>query len=378
MSPDGRRSVSTVALTRLGDGGQDHSVRVAITSIMQPQEANLTETSKPKLADRIKSTLRKVRDAVVRPAADVVARFKGEAGEIDFSVDFGTDTVWATQAQIADLFAIDRSGVAKHLKKLFESEELDEKAVCANFARTADDGKTYDVQHYNLDAVLAIGFKVNSRRAAAFRKWASKVLKGYIEDGYALNGKRLDSDPAALLKLAQTVRSIRTSEKNLYAQVRETFKECSIDYDASDKAARTFFAESQDVFHFAASEKTAIEIILTRADAEKPNMGLTTVGNKMPTAADVTVAKNYCSEAELRKMELIGEGWLLYAEGMAMQGKQVSMQRLLDKLRELVVLNEFPVFPGYKRGGPSRDQANEHAKGQLALFKTHGNRLPAA
>jgi hypothetical protein len=327
----------------------------------------------------LRSRIRNAIDAVKnygKVTLDAIARFKSDdATEIDFSVDFGTDTVWATQAQIADLFGVTKQNVSTHLKNLFAEGELDEDSVVKETLTTAADGKGYKTSIYNLDAILAVGYRVSGKKATAFRKWASTVLKGYIEDGYALNGKRLDTDPAALLKLAQTVRSIRTSEKNLYSQVRETFKECAIDYDSSSKLARTFFAASQDVFHYAASEKTAIEIIIARADASKPNMGMTTVGNKMPTAADVTVAKNYCTEAELRKMELIGEAWLLYAEGMAMQNKQVSMQRLLDKLTDLVETHEFPVFPGYKRGGPNREAANDHAKTQLQLFKKTGNRL---
>lgn len=306
---------------------------------------------------------------------DALASFKSDGKQIDFPIDFDADTVWSTQDQIADLFGIERSVVSKHLKTLLDDGEL-EGSVCAKFARTGSDGKTYEVQHYSLDAILAVGFKVNSKKASAFRKWASTVLKGYIQDGYALNGKRLNSDPAALLKLAQEVRAIRTSEKNLYTQVRETFAQCSIDYDKDDPAARTFFATSQDSFHFAASEQTAVQIIMSRADANKPNMGLTALGNRTPTAADVTVAKNYCSPDELRKMELIGEAWLLYAEGMAIQGKQVSMQRLLEKLKELVAQYEFPVFPGYAGGGPRRPDADKFAKAQLELFKKQGKQLP--
>lgn len=338
----------------------------------------MTDEKKPRWVAGIKDALQKVRN-FGRTAVDAIARYKSDdGGEVDFGIDFAGDTVWATQDQIAAVFLKDKSTIAKHIKTIFADGELNEDQVMAKIATTGPDGKTYQVAHYNLDMILSVGYRANGPRATAFRKWASTVLKGYIEEGYALNGNRLNSDPAALLKLAQTVRSIRTSEKNLYAQVKETFKECAIDYDGSSSLARQFFAKSQDVFHYAASEKTAIEIILSRADASKPNMGMTTVGNKMPTVADVTVAKNYCTESELRKMELIGEAWLLFAEGMAMQNKQVSMQRLLDKLTDLVETHEFPVFPGYKRSGPSRDMANDHAKAQLLLFKKTGNQLPPA
>lgn len=332
---------------------------------------------KRSLKQRLKDTVKNAADAAVELVKSVVhfdalAKFKDGPNEIDFPIDFGHDTVWATQQQMADLFGVDQSVVARHIRSAFESGELDEtEATHAKIASVRNEGDrqvSRSISHYSLDVVLAVGYKVNSKKATAFRKWASTVLKGYIEDGYALNGKRLNSDPAALLRLAQEVRAIRTSEKNLYTQVRETFAQCAIDYDKDDPAARTFFATSQDVFHFAAAAQTAVQIIMSRADASKPQMGLTSVGNKMPTASDVTIAKNYCSDVELRKMEIIGEAWLLYAEGMAMQGKQVSMERLLAKLTDLVKTHEFPVFPGY-RGGPTRAQANEHAKGQLELFK---------
>lgn len=300
---------------------------------------------------------------------DAFAKFKTDSTEINFPIDFDQDTVWATQAQMSDLFGVTKPTINEHLKTIFKSNELDESSVIRKSRITALDGKSYETNLYNLDAIIAVGYRVNSKKATEFRKWATTILKGYIQDGYALNGKRLNSDPAALLKLAQEVRSIRTSEKNLYAQVRETFAQCAIDYDKDDPAARTFFASSTDIFHYAASSQTASEIILARADANKPNMGLTALGNRTPTKADVIVAKNYCTPSELRKMELIGEAWLLYAEGMAMQGKQVSMERLLAKLRDLVAQYEFPVFGGYRPGIPRREVVNTHAKSQLELFR---------
>ncbi len=332
---------------------------------------NETPSKKRSFTERLKATastfISHIKNAI---QFDALAKFKSGTTELDFPVDFGGDTVWATQDQIAALFERDKSVIAKHIKSILDEGELDENSVMAKIATTASDGKTYQVLHYSLDMVLSVGYRVSSPKATEFRKWASKILKGYIQDGYALNGKKLNSDPAALLKLAQEVRAIRTSEKNLYSQVRETFAQCAIDYDKDDPSARTFFSSSQEIFHYAASNKTASEIILSRADAAKPNMGLTALGNRKPTVADITVAKNYCTPDELRKMELIGEAWLLYAEGMAMQGKQVSMARLLTKLRELVIQYEFPVFEGYKSGTPRRDTVNQFARSQLELFRS--------
>lgn len=333
---------------------------------------------KKNLRDRIKSGVAKAAEFVKGfTGFDALAVFKADNQEVSLPVDFEADTVWATQDQMASLFGVDQSVVARHIKSVFDGEVDESPATHAKFASVRKEGSRKverEISHYNLDVILAVGYRVSSKKATEFRKWASTVLKGYIQDGYALNGKRLNSDPAALLKLAQEVRAIRTSEKNLYTQVRETFAQCAIDYDKGDPAARTFFATSQDTFHYAASGQTAVQIIMSRADASKPNMGAVGLGNRMPTATDVTVAKNFCSSDELRKMELIGEAWLLYAEGMAMQGKQVSMQRLLDKLKELVAQYEFPVFPGYN-GGPNRDAANKFAKAQLELFKKQ-SRLP--
>ncbi|MBO9108916.1 virulence RhuM family protein [Agrobacterium sp. S2/73] len=303
---------------------------------------------------------------------DALANYKVGSADVALPIDLEQETVWATYEQIADLFGTQSPAVIKHVSNIFSEGELEREATTSKMEVVRMEGQRQvrrSIEHFNLDVILAVGYRVNSKRATEFRKWASGVLKGYIQDGYALNGKRLNSDPAALLNLAREVRAIRTSEMNLYTQVRETFAQCSIDYDKDDPAARKFFADSQNVFHFAASELTASQILLNRADASKPNMGLVGLGNQKPTAKDVTVAKNYCTPEELRKMELIGESWLLYAEGMAMQGKQVSMQRLLDKLTDLVEMHEFPVFPGYK-GIPQKATADAHAKAQYELFKT--------
>lgn len=237
---------------------------------------------------------------------DAFASFRSEGKEITFPIDFDGDTVWATQAQMADLFGVTKQNISLHLKNLFETNELEESSVVKDSLTTAADGKAYRTTFYNLDAILAVGFKVNSKKAVAFRKWAATVLKGYIQDGYALNGKRLNSDPAALLKLAQEVRAIRTSEKNLYTQVRETFAHCSIDYDKDDPAARTFFATCQDSFHYAASEKTAVQLIMSRADAEAPNMGLTALGNRKPTSGTLQWPRTTAPPKNSRRCSLSG------------------------------------------------------------------------
>ncbi|PZU22468.1 MAG: hypothetical protein DI589_11285 [Shinella sp.] len=327
------------------------------------------------MAGIFKKVISKVTSAV-KSTFDAFASFNSDGGEIAFPIDFEHDTVWATYDQMAALFGTQVPAIVKHVSNIYEEGELERSATTSKMEVVRNEGGRQVkrmMDHFNLDVILAVGYRVSGKKATEFRKWASTILKGYIEKGYALNGNKLNSDPAALLRLAQEVRAIRTSEKNLYTQVRETFAQCAIDYDKDDPAARRFFADSQNVFHYAASEKTAAEIIVSRADASRPNMGMLGLGNRTPVAADVTVAKNYCSDVELRKMELIGESWLLYAEGMAMQGKQVSMERLLNKLSELVETHEFPVFPGYQNG-VRKAVADAHAKTQYELFKANGRK----
>lgn len=308
---------------------------------------------------------------------DLTAKYKVEDTdkEVSFPIDMEGDTVWATQAQMAELFGVQQPIISKHIADIYEEGEADKAATYSKMELVRQEGERSvkrQIDHYNLDVILAVGYRVSGKKATAFRKWATGVLKGYIQDGYALDGKRLENDPTALLKLAQEVRAIRTSEKALYLQVREVFSMMAIDYDKDADEARRFFASAQDIMHYASSEKTATEIIVERADASKPNMGITALGNMKPTAKDVTVAKNYCSADELRKMEIIGESFLLYAESLAAQQKQVSMARLLSKFQEMVGFYEYPVFRGYGPGRPTRDQANRHAKAQYEMFKRNG------
>jgi hypothetical protein len=203
-----------------------------------PQKENRTIGLRNRVAGAI-STARKATTRVLKEVAqlDFFARFKSPdvPTEIDFPIDLGRSTVWATQAQIAALFDVDRTVISRHIKNILEDKELDdEEATSAKFARVQIEGGkevSREIEHFSLGMILAVGYRVSGKKAAEFRRWASRVLRGYIEEGYALNGKRLRADPDALSRLAQQVREIRTSEQQLYARVRETFKACSIDYD---------------------------------------------------------------------------------------------------------------------------------------------------
>jgi hypothetical protein len=323
----------------------------------------------------IKKVVEKVKEAA---QLDFFASFRASDSEpvIDFPIDMGRDTVWATQKQMAALFGVDEKTVQQYIENVFARKELPETDHRAQISLPPANNNTKheEVSHYSLDVIFTVGYRIDGGRAAEFRTWANNVLRGLVQDGYALDGRRLNSDPSALRNLAAEVRAIRTSEKNIYEQVREAFKACSIDYDGNSQEARSFFAQSQDRFHYAISERTAAQIILERANHKMPNMGMTAIGNQKPNAALAKVAKNYMTADELRTMELLGEQWLLFAESMAQRQKPVSMQRLITKLDELIAVMEYKTFPGYQGRG-NREAADAHAKKELELYQ-QAQRLP--
>lgn len=229
-------------------------------------------------------------------------------GEAKVEVFFQNENIWLTQKRMADLFGVDRSVITKHLKNIFESGELSEESVCAKIAHTAEDGKKYQTNYYNLDAILSVGYRVNSAQATQFRIWASKVLKEYMLKGFAMDDDRLKNGQYFgkdyFQELLERVRSIRTSERRIYLQITDIFKECSIDYDSNSQITKDFYATVQNKFHYAITGQTAAEIVYTKADKEKPFMGLTTWKNAPKgriVKSDTTVAKNYLSEKEIKK-----------------------------------------------------------------------------
>jgi hypothetical protein len=317
----------------------------------------------------ITRVIRKAKEGLSNIATQLelaLVRFRSEKSDIEFNIDITQETVWASQAQMADLFDIDRSVITKHLKNIFESKELSEDRVCAEFAHTGADGKTYQVKHYNLDAILSVGYRVSSAKATAFRQWATKTLRAYIVDGFALNETRLRDDPHALKKLAAKVRALRADEKNIYASVRECFKISASDYDKDSQETKSFYALLQDKFHFAVAGRTASQIILDRADHLQVDMGLKTMKGSIPALNDATVAKNYLDHDELYTLHLLCEQFLLYAESRALRGQKMTMGELSRKLDALLVTNEYPVFREYK--DYLRTRAVQHAQAELASY----------
>lgn len=277
-------------------------------------------TDKKPLGQRILDKARSFKTTVTDFVQyDLFGKFKVGTTEIAFPVDVTGDTVWATYEQMATLFGVQSPAVIKQVNALYAAGELDREATASKMEVVQNEGGRQVrriIEHFNLDVILAVGYKISGPRAAEFRKWASQILKNYIVEGYALNGKRLAGDPAALFKLAQEVRSLRQSEKSRYEQVREAFKLCALDYDKDASEARTFYAQCQDMFHYAVSEATAAQIVYRRCDASKPNLGMLSLGNKAPTFQDARVAKFYLTGEELRAMEILGEQWLLYGDGI--------------------------------------------------------------
>lgn len=278
-------------------------------------------------------------------------RFDGENAPVDLNFDWSHETVWATQRQIADLFGRDRDTVGKHITTIFEEGELEQSATTDKFAVVRLEGGrqvTREVEHYNLDVILSVGYRVSSTKATEFRKWATQTLRRYITDGYALNESRLRSDPNALRDLAAKVRALRSEEKTIYQAVRDCFMIAATDYDKTSPKVQSFYAKLQDKFLYAITQKTASELILARADAAKHNMGVQTTKGTTPTKQEAKVGKNYLESDELYVLHILCEQFLLYAESRAIRGYSMTMDELAAKLDELLATNDYPVFNGYR------------------------------
>lgn len=283
---------------------------------------------------------------------------------VEFRIDPEHQTLWATQADMAAAFGIDQSVISRHISGIFQDEELEPEN---SMQKLHSAGSKKPVNHYNLDVVIAVGYRVSSKQGTLFRKWATKVLAGYASGGYALDVHRLEHDPVALANLGAQIRSIRQSEQVAYQKVRDVFKASASDYDKDSEQARRFFAMAQDKFHYAVTRRTSAETILDRASAEKPNMGLTTFSGETPSTADVTIGKNYLTAEELAFLENICEQFLLFCETQAMRGKQMTMEEISFRLNTILQANDYPVLFEYQSA--SRDKANTFARAELDKYR---------
>jgi len=262
------------------------------------------------------------------------------------------ETVWLTQQKIADLFGVQRPAITKHLKNIFETGELQEAAVCSKMELTASDGKVYKTQFYNLDAIISVGYRVNSTQATHFRIWATERLKEYIIKGFTMDDERLKNPNNVFGKdyfeeqLAR-IRDIRSSERRFYQKITDIYSRCSADYDIDSLVTKDFFATVQNKMHWAITGQTAAEIIAARADSSKENMGLTNWKNAPKGAirkTDTGIAKNYLDESELDGLNRIVSMYLDYAESQARKGVVMFMKDWVTKLDAFLQFNEEAVL----------------------------------
>jgi hypothetical protein len=278
--------------------------------------------------------------------------YRSATGDIKVEARIIDENIWLSQDQLATLFVVDRTVITKHLRNIFASQELFQETVCAIFAHTASDGKSYQKKFYNLDAIIAVGYRVNSIQATHFRIWATQVLKEYIIKGFAMDDERLKNPQAVFGKdyfeeqLAR-VRDIRSSERRFYQKITDIYSQCSADYSKDSDITKQFFATVQNKLHWAISHQTAAEIIYTRADSNKENMGLTNWKHAPQgriRKSDVIVAKNYLDAQELESLNLIVAMYLDFAELQAKNGKIMYMKDWINKLNAFLQFNEKDIL----------------------------------
>ena len=286
------------------------------------------------------------------------------------------ETIWATQKQMAELFGVQRPAITKHLKNIFKSGELDESSVSSILEHTAADGKKYQTKYYNLDAIIAVGYRVNSKRATQFRIWATKVLREFIIKGFVLDDERLKQgkyfEKDYFDELLERVRSIRASERRIYQKITDVFAECSIDYDPKSEITRNFYANIQNKFHYAITGKTAAEIIYEKANKYKLNMGLTTWKNSPKgriLKSDVTVAKNYLSQKEIKELERTISSFFDYIERLIEKRKTFTMEEFANAVDKFLEFNEYEILDGF--GKVSHQKALKKAYSEYDEFNKY-------
>ena len=294
-------------------------------------------------------------------------------GKINIEVLYANENIWLSQKRIAELFDVDRSVVTKHLKNIFSENELQEDSVCANFAHTAEDGKEYQTKFYSLEAIIAVGYRVNSKRGTQFRQWAISILQQYIHKGFAIDSDRFKYGSRFSTRyfddLLEEIRDIRSSERMAYQKITDIYA-TSIDYSPKAEDTKQFFATVQNKLHFAITRQTAAEIIATRARSDKPNMGLTSWrkapgGKIMPS--DVAIAKNYLDKPELDHLNRIVSMYLDYAELQAVRNKPMYMKDWIEKLNAFLKFTEYEILTN--AGQISHEVAMALANKEYERFK---------
>lgn len=318
--------------------------------------------------------------SLVRSSAAEYLTFVAAAGKGGVEAIYADENVWLTQKMMAVLYDVDVRTVNYHLKKVFSDSELQEDSVIQNFRITAADGKSYDTKHYNLSAIIAVGYKVNSERAVQFRKWATGIVESFTIKGFAMDDERLKNDGSVLSKQyfeeqLQRVREIRLSERKFYQKITDIYA-TSIDYDVTAQATKRFFATVQNKLHWAIHNQTAAEVIYHRADAEKENMGLTT-WRDAPAGKiqkfDVVVAKNYLTEPEMAQLQRLVSAYLDVAEDMALRQIPMTMQDWETRLNRFIEVADREVLQD--AGRVTAEIAKAHAESEFEKYRIVQDRL---
>ena len=311
-----------------------------------------------------------------RQAGEIIL-YQTEDGQTRVECRFAEESLWLSQAGMAELFQTTKQNIAKHLKAIFAEGELSRESVVNSWLTTAADGKRYRVLHYNLTAILAVGYRVRSLRGTQFRRWATARLEEYLVKGFALDDERLKNPEAGVYfdQLLERIRDIRSSEKVFWRKVLEIYA-TSIDYDPSAEASQKFFAAIQNKMHWAAHGHTAAEVIVQRADARQTNMGLTSFRGTHPRRSEVAIAKNYLDAEELDTLNRIVAAYLEFAELQARGRRPMSMQDWIRKLDDFLTLGEHEVLT--HAGSVSAEAARRKAESEYATYRRQLDRLPSA
>ena len=306
--------------------------------------------------------------------------YKSLEGEISINALVHEESIWLTQKEMSELFDVNKSSISRHLKNIFAEGELDDQVVVAKIATTTEHGamanktQTTLSQYYNLDAIISVGYRVNSRRATQFRIWATGVLKEYIQKGFVMDDERLKQGKSAFGKdyfreLLERVRSIRASERRIWQQITDIFAECSIDYDKNAAITHAFYAMVQNKFHYAIVGQTAAEIIYSKANRDKEHMGLTTWKNAPDgriLKSDVSIAKNYLDERQIRQLERAVTGYFDYIEDLIERENTFTMEEFAASVNEFLAFRRYEILKG--KGKVSRQVAVEKAETEYDAF----------
>lgn len=300
--------------------------------------------------------------------------YRAENEELSVNALIKNETIWLTQKAMAELFGCSSDNISQHLKNIFSSGELDQNSVTEKISATAVDGKKYKTQFYNLDAIISVGYRVNSKRATHFRKWATGVLREYMTKGFVLDDERLKQGKTAFgqdyfRELLERVRSIRASERRIWQQVTDIYAECSIDYDSTAPTTRDFYAMVQNKFHYAIAGHTGAEIVYANADHTKDHMGLTTWKNAPDgriLKSDVSVAKNYLSEKQIRQLERAVSGYFDYIEDLIERENTFTMAEFAASINEFLAFRRYDILPD--KGRISHQDAKKKAEAEYDIF----------